>query len=361
LWKEGFSVDVREMQTEVVLVSPEVPSKEALAPAATALRAGQLVAFPTETVYGLGANALDGAAVAQIFAAKGRPSDNPLIVHVADRAALGQVVSAIPPKAVALMDAFWPGPLTLVLPRQHTIPNEVSAGLPTVGVRMPSHPVALALIQAAGVPVAAPSANRSGRPSPTSAEHVLEDLNGRIPWVIDGGETGVGLESTVLDLTVDPPVMLRPGGITVEQLEPVIGPVRMDPGVNGVAKSERPRSPGMKYTHYAPEAPVILVDGPVLRMQAKILDLMAEYQAEGKRVGILCATESMGRYGAPVVLDYGDRQHLDQVAANLFRALRAFDRHRVDVVLAEGVPETGIGLAVMNRLRRAAGGKVVTV
>lgn len=349
------------MHTEVVLVSPDAPSEEAIAPAAAALKAGELVAFPTETVYGLGANALDGAAVAQIFAAKGRPADNPLIVHVADRSAVSQVVKDLPPKAVALMDAFWPGPLTLVLPRQAVIPTEVSAGLETVGVRMPSHPVALALIRAAGVPVAAPSANRSGRPSPTSAEHVLEDMNGRIPWVIDGGETGVGLESTVLDMTVDPPVMLRPGGVTVEQLQPVIGEVRIDPGVNGVAKSDRPRSPGMKYTHYAPKAPVLLIEGPVLRMQEKIIDLAEEYAAEGKRVGILCATESMGRYGAPVVLDYGNRHQLELVAANLFRSLRAFDRHEVDVVLAEAVPETGIGLAVMNRLRRAAGGRVVSV
>lgn len=355
-------MDVREMHTEVVLVSPDAPSKKALAPAAAALQAGQLVAFPTETVYGLGANALDGAAVAQIFAAKGRPADNPLIVHVADRASLSQVVREIPPKAVALMDAFWPGPLTLVLPRHAAIPSEVSAGLETVGVRMPSHPVAHALIQAAGVPLAAPSANRSGRPSPTSAEHVLEDMAGRIPWLVDGGETGVGLESTVLDMTVDPPVLLRPGGVTVEQLVPVIGEVKIDPGVNGViTESARPRSPGMKYTHYAPKAPVFVVEGPVLQMQAKIIDLMEEYQAEGRRVGILCATESMGRYGAPVVLYYGNRHQLEMVAANLFGSLRAFDRHEVDVVLAEAVPETGIGLAVMNRLRRAAGGRVIHV
>lgn len=354
-------MDVTEMHTEVVLVSPEAPSADSLAPAAAALRAGQLVAFPTETVYGLGANALDGAAVAQIFAAKGRPADNPLIVHVADRSAVDQVVREIPPKAVALMDAFWPGPLTLVLPRQAAIPTEVAAGLPTVGVRMPSHPVALALIRAAGVPVAAPSANRSGRPSPTSAEHVLEDMMGRIPWVLDGGETGVGLESTVLDLTVDPPTVLRPGGVTVEQLQQVIGEVRIDPGVNGTTQAANPRSPGMKYTHYAPKAPVLLVEGPVLAMQAKIVDLAEEFMAEGKRVGILCATESMGRYSAPVVLDYGDRHQLEMVAASLFRTLRAFDRHAVDVVLAEGVPETGIGLAVMNRLRRAAGGRVISV
>jgi L-threonylcarbamoyladenylate synthase len=347
--------------TQVVLVRPDAPSPDALAPVAAALRAGALVAFPTETVYGLGANALDGQAVAQIFAAKGRPADNPLIVHVADMNGLHQVAASVPPKAQALIKRFWPGPLTLVLPRQAVVPNEVSAGLDTVGVRMPSHPVALALIRAAGVPVAAPSANRSGRPSPTNAEHVLEDLGNAVPWVVDAGDTGVGLESTVLDVTVDPPVLLRPGGVTVEQLGDVVGEVRIDPGVHGVSAATKPRSPGMKYTHYAPQAPLLLVQGPVMAMEEKVADLAAEFMAEGKRVGILCATESHGRYAAPVILEYGTRDRLDEIAANLFRSLRAFDRHGVDVILAEAVPEEGIGLAIMNRLRRAAGGQVIQV
>jgi L-threonylcarbamoyladenylate synthase len=271
------------------------------------------------------------------------------------------VVSVVPPAADLLMERFWPGPLTLVLPKRQAIPDAVTGGLETVGVRMPNHPVALALIRAAGVPLAAPSANRSGRPSPTVAEHVLEDLAGRIPMVLDGGETGLGLESTVLDLTVDPPVLLRPGGITLEQLCAEIGPVDVAAAVLGGEVGEAPRSPGMKYTHYAPKAQVLLVEGPVLQMQNKIRDLAEEFEAEGKKVGIMCSAESRGVYPAHVVLEYGSREDLADIASDLFSTLRAFDRHQVDVILAEGVPTTGIGLAIMNRLRRAAGGQVVKV
>jgi L-threonylcarbamoyladenylate synthase len=347
--------------TRVFVMDAANPEPEALAQAAEALRKGELVAFPTETVYGLGANATDAAAVMKIFAAKGRPADNPLIVHVADREALAGVVSAVPPDAVKLMNRFWPGPLTLVLPKAAAVPDAASGGLPTVGVRMPDHPVALALIRAAGVPLAAPSANKSGRPSPTSADHVLEDLAGRVAIVIDAGETGVGLESTVLDVTVSPAVLLRPGGITVEQITEEIGPIVVDRALDGVKAGEAPRSPGMKYTHYAPNSPMILVDGPVLQMQAKIRDLLYEYQQEGRRVGIMCSNESRGVYQAPVILEYGSRADLTSMASDLFSTLRAFDRHEVDVILAEGVPTSGIGLAIMNRLRRAAGGQVVTV
>lgn len=337
------------------------PEADALAQAADVLRKGGLVAFPTETVYGLGANATDAEAVAKIFSAKGRPADNPLIVHVADREAVRSIVTAVTPEAEKLMERFWPGPLTLVLPKAPAIPGVVSCDLPTVGVRMPDHPIALALIRAAGVPVAAPSANLSGRPSPTAAEHVLEDLAGRVAVVLDGGETGVGLESTVLDLTVDPPVLLRPGGVTVEQITAEIGPIVVDQTLYGADPGEAPRSPGMKYTHYAPKAPLILVDGPVLQMQAKIRDLIYEYLEEGQRVGVMCSVESHGAYQAPVILEYGSREDLGGIASDLFSTLRAFDRHEVDVILAEGVPIAGIGLAIMNRLRRAAGGQVVAV
>jgi L-threonylcarbamoyladenylate synthase len=270
-------------------------------------------------------------------------------------------VSGVPPEAEKLIKRFWPGPLTLVLPKGELVPDAVSAGLSTVGVRMPDHPVARALIRAAGVPLAAPSANKSGRPSPTAADHVLEDLAGRIAVVIDAGETGVGLESTVLDLTVSPPVLLRPGGVTVEQITEEIGPILLDRALHGVESGEAPRSPGMKYTHYAPHSPMILVEGPVLQMQAKIRDLLYEYREEGRRVGIMCSVESRGAYQAPVVLEYGSREDLAGMASDLFSTLRAFDRHEVDVILAEGVPASGIGLAIMNRLRRAAGGQVVTV
>lgn len=347
--------------TKVLRVDAAHPELEAMARAADIIRQGGIVAFPTETVYGLGANAMDAAAVARIFAAKGRPSDNPLIVHVADREQLAGVVGELPPIVERLMAKFWPGPLTLVLPKRPVIPEAVTCGLSTVGVRMPNHPVALALIRAAGVPLAAPSANKSGRPSPTAAEHVLEDLAGRIPLVLDGGETGLGLESTVLDMTVDPPVLLRPGGVTLEQICAVIGPVEVAPAVHGGEAGEAPRSPGMKYTHYAPKAQVLLVEGPVLHMQDKIRDLTREFQEEGKRVGIMCSAESRGVYQSEVVLEYGTREDLAGVASDLFSTLRAFDRHKVDVILAEGVPATGIGLAIMNRLRRAAGGQVVQV
>lgn len=347
--------------TRVLVVNAGEPEAGLIAQAAAVLQEGGLVAFPTETVYGLGANATDASAISKIYEAKGRPSDNPLIVHVADRGELEQIVRAIPSKAEALMERFWPGPLTLVLPKLPAVPDAVTGGLPTVAVRMPDHPIALALIRAAGVPVAAPSANVSGRPSPTSADHVVEDMAGRIPMIIDGGETGVGLESTVLDLTVDPPVLLRPGGVTVEMLRAVIGEVEVDRTVHGAEAGAAPRSPGMKYRHYSPQAQVILIDGPVLQMQAKIRDLTYEFQEEGRRVGVMSSVESRGAYQAPVVLEYGSREDLASMAGNLFSTLRAFDRHKVDVILAEGVPATGIGLAIMNRLKRAAGGRVVGV
>ena len=346
--------------TRLLVMNTGQPEPDLIAQAASLLQQGEVVAFPTETVYGLGANATDAVAVAKIYAAKGRPSDNPLIVHVADRSSVSRIVKAVPPKAEVLMERFWPGPLTLVLPKLPVVPDSVTGNLPTVAVRMPDHPVALALIAAAGVPVAAPSANVSGRPSPTAAEHVLEDMAGRIPMVIDAGETGVGLESTVLDVTVDPPVLLRPGGVTLEQLQEVVGPV-VDKSGHGAESGEAPRSPGMKYKHYSPKAPVILVDGSVLHMQAKIADLIYEYQEEGRRVGVMCSAESRGVYQAPVILEYGSRANLHGIAGDLFSTLRAFDRHGVDVILVEGVPTGGIGLAIMNRLTRAAGGRVVNV
>lgn len=347
--------------TRVFAVDAAHPETAPLAEAAATIRSGGLVAFPTETVYGLGADAANAAAVERIFVAKGRPSDNPLIVHVSDRDMLADVVREVPPKAAHLAERFWPGPLTLVLPKLPTIPDSVTGRLDTVGVRMPHHPVALALIRAAGVPIAAPSANRSGRPSPTAADHVVEDLSGRIDIILDGGETGVGVESTVLDLTVDPPVLLRPGGVTLEQLTKEIGEVVVDRSVHGAEAGDAPRSPGMKYKHYAPQAQVILVDGPVLDMQSKIKDLAYEYAEEGKKVGIMCSAESRGVYQAPVVLEYGSREDLASMASDLFSTLRAFDRHSVDVVLVEGVPSAGMGLAIMNRLRRAAAGRVVHV
>lgn len=345
----------------IIVVDAASPDPEALRPAAALIREGGIVAFPTETVYGLGADATNASAVNRVFAAKGRPADNPLIVHVASPEDVTKVVASVPAVAQKLMERFWPGPLTLVLPRRPEIPDNVTCGLATVGVRMPRHPVALALIREAGVPLAAPSANLSGRPSPTTAEHVVEDLRGRVDLIIDGGETGVGLESTVIDLTIDPPVLLRPGGVTVEQLMSVVGPVTVDRSVHGEEFGEAPRSPGMKYAHYAPKAKMILVDGPLLRVQERLRDLIYEYAEEGRRVGVMCSAESRGVYQAPIVLEYGSRDDLASIASDLFGTLRAFDRHHVDVIVAEGVPSAGLGLAIMNRLTRAAGGQVVRV
>jgi L-threonylcarbamoyladenylate synthase len=350
-----------DRQTRVLRVDATRPDPAVLRAAAEVLRAGGLVAFPTETVYGLGADATNPAAVAQIFAAKGRPSDNPLIVHVADPAEIGPLVADVPAAAERLMNRFWPGPLTLVLPSRGVVAPNVTAGLDTVAVRMPAHPVSRLLIQLAGVPVAAPSANRSGRPSPTRAAHVLEDLYGRVDIIIDAGETGVGLESTVVDLTCEPPEILRPGGVTAEEVASVMGPVGFKIHHPDLELGEAPRSPGMKYTHYAPRAEVIIVAGPDQEVVQKINDLAYEFAEEGKRVGVMATAENRGAYLAPVVMEVGAKEDLAQIATALFGTLRSFDQHQVDVVLAEAVPEVGIGVAIMNRLRKAAGGRVLHV
>ncbi|OKO96696.1 L-threonylcarbamoyladenylate synthase [Geobacillus proteiniphilus] len=318
------------------------------------LRAGEVIAFPTETVYGLGADAANTAAVEKIFAAKGRPSDNPLIVHVAHIAQAEAVAASIPTVAKTLMERFWPGPLTLVLPkRAGAVSERVTAGLPTVAVRMPDHPLALALIEASGLALAAPSANRSGRPSPTTAAHVLADLDGRIAGVIDGGPTGVGVESTVLDCSGDVPTILRPGGVTKEALIEAIGRVEEAAAVDDEAA---PKAPGMKYTHYAPKAPLWIVAGPPAFLQR----LVDESRAEGKTVGVLTTEENRDQYAADVVLPCGMRQALETVASRLYDTLRRFDETNVDLIYSEAFPEEGIGAAIMNRLRKAAGGRVIS-
>lgn len=320
--------------------------------AAAFLRMGHCVAFPTETVYGLGANALDPQAVASIFSAKGRPQDNPLIVHCASQEQVLSLVGEADADVLALMERFWPGPLTLVLPRTDKIPPEVSAGLDTVAVRVPSHPLALKLIELTGLPLAAPSANLSGRPSPTTAAHVLADLCGRIRAVVDGGETGWGVESTVLDCTTKPFRLLRPGGVTLEELQEVTAVV-VDPGVYGqLEPGSVPRSPGMKYRHYAPKAHVILVVGDGARRH--IQTLAREYAAEGKKVGVMAPREHCPHYQEFITLDMGSRNDLLEISANLYRLLREADEFGLDVLLVEGISEAGLGMAVMNRLRRAA-------
>ncbi|PWK16287.1 L-threonylcarbamoyladenylate synthase [Tumebacillus permanentifrigoris] len=321
--------------------------------AAMLLRDGETVAFPTETVYGLGANALDARAVDKIFKAKGRPSDNPLIVHIAHRDDVHQLVTHIPELARLCMDHFWPGPLTLILPCTDAVPANVTAGLDTVGVRMPDHDTALQVIALAGVPVAAPSANRSGRPSPTTAEHVLEDLSGHIAGVVDGGAAGVGVESTVLDVTGAVPMILRPGGVTREMLEHLLGPVAVDPALGN--ETIAPKSPGVKYTHYAPRGTMYLVEG-----EQALVEMQRLVQTADQKVGVLTTDEHKDLFPtAAHVISLGSQDDLATVAARLYDAIRSFDHHEIEVIYAETFPEDGIGLAVMNRLRKAAGHRVI--
>ncbi|PFK46606.1 threonylcarbamoyl-AMP synthase [Bacillus cereus] len=334
----------------VVEIKKDYPQ---LQEAARLLRENEAIAFPTETVYGLGANAMNDEAIAKIFEAKGRPSDNPLIVHIGARSQLGEIVREITPVAEELMKHFWPGPLTIILPKKDGISEKVTAGLDTVGVRMPDHPVALALIEAANVPVAAPSANRSGRPSPTLAHHVYEDLNGKIAGIVDGGATGVGVESTVVDCTSEVPTILRPGGITKEQLEEVIGTVSLDPALKD--EKEKPKAPGMKYTHYAPKAPLSIVEGS----RDFIQQLVDKKKEEGYTVGVLTTEEYQHVYKADVVLSCGVRSDLTSVATKLYDVLRTFDASEVDVIFSESFPNEGIGNAIMNRLTKAAGHHII--
>ncbi|MCL5058370.1 MAG: L-threonylcarbamoyladenylate synthase [Actinobacteria bacterium] len=337
------------------------PDPEIIRQAGLILRRGGLVAFPTETVYGLGANALDVSAVEKIFTAKGRPQDNPLIVHVSGVDPVYEYTSFVPQKARLLMEKFWPGPLTLILPGNGKIPEKVSGGLPDLAFRMPDHAVALALIKEAGVPVAAPSANLSGRPSPTAAGHVLADLEGRIDVILDGGPSGMGVESTVLDMTGDIPAILRPGGITPGRIRTVTGAVILDGTLldNGETPP-RPRSPGMKYRHYAPSAPLVLVEGSPDMVMREIIKLAGDYTRRGKKVGILCRDGQQDRYPG-LTICAGTDDDPASVAAALYAALRLFEGTGVDIILAEGVEARGMGLAVANRLRRAAGGNIIKV
>lgn len=318
------------------------------------IREGALVAFPTETVYGLGANGMDGEAVNRIFEAKGRPNDNPLILHIAKKSDVKLLWAHVPKLANVLMDTFWPGPLTMIFNKADEVPYEVTAGLETVAVRMPSDKTARMLIQKAGVPIAAPSANRSGRPSPTTAEHVLADMDGRIPLILDGGPCKYGVESTVLSL-VGEPTILRPGAVTREMLEAVIGPVKLAPSIlNPLGEREVAASPGMKYKHYAPDAEVHVVEGEPKPAAKRIRALCYAYESEGKRVAILGTEQTMPNYRNLNAYSLGDRDEPETLCANLFRLLRDVGSE-VDVILAEGIDPKDTGLAFMNRLLRAAG------
>ncbi len=348
-------------QTAIYKVNPQEPETESIRAAAALIKAGGLVAFPTETVYGLGADALNADAILALFAAKNRPLDNPPIIHVENTADVYKLTEQVPAKAEKLMEEFWPGPLTLVFKRSQDVPEVTVAGLDTVAVRMPKHNVALALIKESGCPIAAPSANLAGKPSPTTAKHVFDDLNGRIDAILDGGPTRIGVESTVLDVSVDPPLLLRPGGTSVEALRKVLGEVKLHPFVVAEAEisGEKMRSPGMKHKHYAPKAQVILVEGAVPVIMRQIKEFIAACWMQNKRVGVLATDETAWAYEADVVKSLGSRRNVDAMAANLFRLLREFDEENVDLIIAEGVPSDGLGLAVMNRLRKASGYNIV--
>lgn len=346
--------------TVIIEIDYNDTEEKKLIDAAKILKEGGTVAFPTETVYGLGANGLELGAIRKIFEAKGRPSDNPLILHVAKIEDVEPLVKEIPLDTERVMRKFWPGPLTIVLEKTNIVPEAITAGLSTVAIRMPSHPIARRLIEMAGVPVAAPSANISGKPSPTSGEHVIKDLQGRVDAIIVGGSCDVGVESTVLDMTGEIPTILRPGGVTREMLLKVLERVEIDNGLKEGTNAV-PKSPGMKYTHYAPRAEVYIVKGEETRSSEKIKELAEVHRIEGKKVGIICFDESYNEYQRDVVKSMGSRKDLKRVAANLFKILRDFDETDVDVILAEALEEVELGQAIMNRLTKAAGYRVIHV
>jgi L-threonylcarbamoyladenylate synthase len=331
--------------TRLVVLDPIAPNPLAIDEAASLIRAGQLVAFPTETVYGLGADGLNPTAIRRIYSAKGRPADNPLILHVASVDQLPLVASHVPEVAYPLIQSFWPGPLTLVLPKTARVPDLATGGLVTVAVRMPAHPVALALVRAADTPLAAPSANRSGRPSPTTAQHVLDDLHGCLPLILDAGPTRIGLESTVLDVTCSPPVILRPGGITREAIEAVVGRLQ-----EVASLEQRHHSPGTRYRHYSPKARVLLLEtAQTETLQAAVTGALQR----GERIGCLLCRIETGNI-PPSVTVIRVEGSLADYAQGLFAALRALDKLELDVIIVEGVQAKGLGVAIMDRLRRAA-------
>lgn len=347
------------MKTRVLKINDVESDCSAILEAAKLIQAGEVVAFPTETVYGLGANAMDSGAVRKIFEAKGRPGDNPLIVHISKLQDVDRLVRELPPIATALMERFWPGPLTLILKKSTVVPDIVTAGLDTVAIRMPRHPVALKLIEYSGVPIAAPSANRSGHTSPTTAQHVLDDLNGRVSLILDGGKCEVGLESTVLDVTAEVPTILRPGGITYEMLTQVLGEVEIDASALKPLEGRPAKSPGMKYAHYAPRAQVVVVRGQIDEIVKRINDLAQQYMEQGMTVGILATCETKDYYKEGKVLVLGSRAQPAIMASNLFSALRQFDDMGVNIVLAEWIETKDEGLAIMNRMLRAAAFRVI--
>lgn len=352
------------MVTELVQIDEhniDDRAKEALSKAGRIIRDGGLVAFPTETVYGLGGDALNPDSSRKIYAAKGRPSDNPLIVHVADMESIEKIVEKVPEAAYRLAEAFWPGPLTLIMKKNDRVPHETTGGLDTVAIRMPSNKIALELIRQSGGYIAAPSANTSGRPSPTLASHCQEDLSGKIEMIIDGGQVGIGLESTIIDLTSDTPMILRPGYITPAMLSEVLGQVDIDRTIIDSNSTARPKAPGMKYRHYAPKGQLTIVQGSQDAVIAYINDRSKESSEKGLRVGVIGTDATSALYRADVIKSVGTREDEMTIAHELFKVLREFDEENIDVMYSESFDESGIGQAIMNRLLKAAGHNIVVV
>ena len=347
------------METKVYVLDGKEDSKF-IKEAAECIKKDGIVAFPTETVYGLGANALKVDCVKKIFEAKGRPQDNPLIIHVASKD-IDEYVKNVPEVAKKLMEKFWPGPLTLILEKRDIVPMQTSANLNTIGIRMPNNKVALELIKESGVPIAAPSANISGRPSPTTIDVCVEDLKGKVDYIIGGEKCDVGLESTIVDCTVEPPLVLRPGGITLEMLRTIREDIEIDKGLLRNDSNFKPKAPGMKYRHYAPNAKLKIILGNREKTIEKINEMVHNYIDAGEKVGILATEESKDSYKLGEKIVIGSYKRLDEVASNLFEALRQFNELGVDIILAEGFEEKGLGIAIMNRLNKAAGYDIITV
>lgn len=343
------------MKTIIEKINRDNIEQSVIDQAGEILKGGGLVAFPTETVYGLGADALNESAAGKTYAAKGRPSDNPLIVHIARNEDLSHIVAEIPKGTWELADAFWPGPLTMIFQKSDQVPYGTTGGLETVAVRMPSDEIARKLILAGGGYVSGPSANTSGRPSPTTAAHVAQDLDGKIEMIIDGGSASIGVESTILDMTVTPPMILRPGAVTQEMMEEVIGRVDVDHTILNANSKQAPKAPGMKYRHYAPKAQLSIVDGELADVYETIRTLTQQAMSEGKRVGIIATKESISEYPEGIIKNIGSREKHGDVAKHLYQILREFDETQVDVIFSEPFTHAGIGSAVNNRLEKAAG------
>ena len=349
------------METKWIEIDENNIEKEVIEEAGHIIKGGGLVAFPTETVYGLGGDALNKESSQKIYVAKGRPSDNPLIVHICKWEDLEKIVKKIPESAKALANAFWPGPLTMIFEKNDLVPDETTGGLSTVAVRYPNHKTAIAFIEAAGGYVAAPSANVSGRPSPTEGKYVYEDMNGRIEMILDGGLVGIGLESTIVDLTEEIPVILRPGYITEEMLLKVLGEVKTDPTILNVAADMAPKAPGMKYRHYAPKGELTIVSGEMDKVVETINAQVKQAMDKGLKTGVIGTDETVGQYHADSKKSVGKRLDEASIARRLYQILREFDDEDVEVLYSEAFDETGVGQAIMNRLLKAAGHKVIGV